>query len=530
MDYIALYRKYRPKTFSDMIGQGNVVSILKNQIIMNKIAHAYLFSGTRGTGKTSAAKIFARGVNCPESVDGEPCNNCKTCLELESNSVMDIIEIDAASNRGVDEIRDLRDKVKYMPAVGKYKVYIIDEVHMLTAEAFNALLKTLEEPPPHAIFILATTEPNKLPATILSRCQRFNFKRLTADEIKSRMTYVANDVGIQIEEEALELIAKNADGAMRDALSILDQCIAISSDSLIEYEEVKATLGITDNEIVYSMIEAVLNKDATRALENLESAYNAGKEMTQLIHQLIAGFRDVLIYGITDDSNLMMELKDQSLNLFKDIKSLDLDLIGRIIEILADRENKLKYTSLPKILMEVTLIRLCTLENSGNRELERDRSINSRSDFSKDNNKRTNIGHNINENRKPYATDKPVAKNKGVTGNPDNIESNPSSSKKLSKEEYQSFLKHISKEKKIAGMSLSVGKPSITDAVITISFAESEDFHYTNVLNESDYLQAEARKIFGNDVKIKFVLSASDDYLVKELPIDLFGEDKVEFK
>ncbi|SHE63616.1 DNA polymerase III subunit gamma/tau [Alkalibacter saccharofermentans] len=507
MEYVALYRKYRPKRFEDMIGQENVVSILKNQITMDKIAHAYLFSGTRGTGKTSAAKIFARAVNCPESETGEPCNNCKTCADLETSSVMDIIEIDAASNRGVDEIRDLRDKVKYMPAVGRYKVYIIDEVHMLTMEAFNALLKTLEEPPAHAIFILATTEPNKLPATILSRCQRFNFRRLTSEEIIGRMAYICKDTQIEIEDAALKLIARNADGAMRDALSILDQCMSISKDDLIEYEEVKSILGITDNEIVYSMIEAVLDRDVKRALDNLDNAYNAGKEMVQLIHQLISGFRDVLIYGITKNTNMLIEIKDESSGLLAGSSMETMERISSIIDVLTDRENKLKFTALPKILMEVTLVRLCTMEES-------------------------TIKASSTQVEKP-ARQAPVAREQEagyVRKDPQAHEKISDGPKPGKDADFASVVKYISKDKKVLGMSLGVGKAKADGDKIIIRYNQGDEFHSQKVEEEKAYIESTAKKILGRDVKISIQVKTRDDYLVNKLPLDLFGEDKVEFK
>ncbi|HAE61104.1 MAG TPA: DNA polymerase III subunit gamma/tau [Eubacteriaceae bacterium] len=507
MEYVALYRKYRPRRFEDIIGQENVVSILKNQITMDKIAHAYLFSGTRGTGKTSAAKIFARAVNCPEANGGEPCNSCKTCVDLESSSIMDIIEIDAASNRGVDEIRDLRDKVKYMPAVGRYKVYIIDEVHMLTMEAFNALLKTLEEPPSHAIFILATTEPNKLPATILSRCQRFNFRRLTSDEIISRMLFVCKDIEIEIEDSALKLIARNADGAMRDALSILDQCMSISRNNLIEYEEVKSILGITDNEIVYSMIEAVLSRDVKTALSNLDNAYNSGKEMVQLIHQLISGFRDVLIYGITKNPNILLEIKDEKSGLFSRIDLKSMDRISSIIDVLADRENKLKFTALPKILMEVTIVRLCTMEESTMKEPAGQKEMPYKGNVAA-----------AKENPADYVK-KPV-----ISGKP------PVEPKVEKDMDFSGVVKHISKDQKVLGMSLGVGKARADGDRIVLYYNQGDEFHAQKAEEEKAYIESMVKKILGKDIKIIVQINKRDDYLINKLPLDLFGEDKVEFK
>ncbi|QSX08187.1 DNA polymerase III subunit gamma/tau [Alkalibacter rhizosphaerae] len=518
MDYIALYRKYRPRNFSDVIGQENVVSILKNQIVMKKIAHAYLFSGTRGTGKTSVAKIFARGVNCTESVDGEPCNKCKACLEMESSSVMDIIEIDAASNRGVDEIRELRDKVKYMPVVGEYKVYIIDEVHMLTTEAFNALLKTLEEPPKHVIFILATTEPNKLPATILSRCQRFHFKRLTPEQIISRMTFVADDIDLKVEEAALQLIAKNADGAMRDALSILDQCIAISNDDVITYEEVRDTLGITDNEIVFSLMESILEQDVGRALAELENAYAAGKEMTQLIHQLIGGFRDLLIYDITGNMAMLMEIKDESMELLQRTSKKDRSRIAAIIDILADREVKLKFTTLPKVLMEVTLVYLCSLSMEGSQPQIRQKEpeVGTRETpktyDASNNNKQTGS-----ETKPKETAPRPPTKPEDESG----LDGGKA---------FGTLSKQVLKEKKVTGSALISAEGAMKGNTLTIFFPKGEEFAHQLVQDDLEYLESVARKLFGEEAKIRLQMKEGDSDFMKTLPLELFGEDKVEFK
>jgi DNA polymerase-3 subunit gamma/tau len=523
MEYIALYRKYRPKRFADVVGQDNVVSILKNQISMGKTAHAYLFSGTRGTGKTSVAKIFARGVNCPESVDGEPCNACKACLELESNSVMDIIEIDAASNRGVDEIRELRDRVKYMPVVGKYKVYIIDEVHMLTTEAFNALLKTLEEPPSHVIFILATTEPNKLPATILSRCQRFHFKRLTPEQIIGRMRFVVEDIHLEVEEAALQLIAKNADGAMRDALSILDQCIAISNDNLIEYEEVRETLGITDNEVVFSIMGAILNQNARQALEALDEAYTAGKEMTQLIHQLIGGFRDLLIYDITKNMAMMMEIKDEAEPLLHMIGPKDHKYIARLIDVLTEREGKMKFTTLPKVLMEVTLVYLSGLRSDPAQEAP---PIHKRVEepqqgyrsSEKPPEKAPKAASEVKE-AVPVATPKkvpPVAK--------------PDVQAMDSDQAFARLYKQVLQEKKVTGSALISAKGTLEGQILTIGFPKGEDFGFQIAQEDLNFLTETAKKVLGPEYVVRLSMGREDPDFMQTLPLELFGEDKVEFK
>ena len=294
MGYIALYRKWRPKQFEDIVGQEHITTTLRNQIMNNRIVHAYLFTGTRGTGKTSMAKIFAKAVNCPNNHNGEPCENCNICEEIESSRVLDILEIDAASNNGVDEIRELREKVKYPPSLGSYKVYIIDEVHMLSQGAFNALLKTLEEPPSHVIFILATTEPHKLPATILSRCQRFDFKRVSVKDMVDRMAYICNEMDITIEEEALELIANNAGGALRDGLSILDQCLSLSKNNQkITYEDIVDILGLVSNEWLYQISQSIIEQDIYNTMELFHQVIDGGKDIIQMAKQLAEHFRNI---------------------------------------------------------------------------------------------------------------------------------------------------------------------------------------------------------------------------------------------
>jgi DNA polymerase-3 subunit gamma/tau len=296
MSYQVLYRRFRPSKFSEVAGQEHITSILKNQIVSGKISHAYLFSGSRGTGKTSTAKIFARAVNCMNPQGGEPCGECEYCLGIKQNNLSDIIEIDAASNRGIDEIRELKDKVNYLPSLGKYRVYIIDEVHMLTTEAFNALLKTLEEPPEHIIFIFATTEPQKILPTILSRCQRFDFARLTQQTIADTLRSSIAQLGISAEDSALFLIAANSDGAMRDAFSFADKAINLSDGKLLTLSDVQNALGLADGADLYRMAEALVHEDVASVFELLNSIIAKGSDISQITNQLIEYFRGLMIY------------------------------------------------------------------------------------------------------------------------------------------------------------------------------------------------------------------------------------------
>lgn len=361
MSYVALYRKWRPRTFEDVVGQDHIITTLKNQIMHNRIAHAYLFSGTRGTGKTSTAKIFARAVNCPHPIEGNPCDQCEVCKQIESAEVMDIIEVDAASNRGVDEIRELREKVNYPPSIGKYKVYIIDEVHMLTQEAFNALLKTLEEPPKHVIFILATTEPHKLPATILSRCQRFDFKRVLVQDMVERMGYICREMNISIEKRALELIAKNAQGALRDALSILDQCLSLVEEGkTITYESIIDALGLASNRWLYDISQSMLEQNIEDTIKFLHQMIDNGKDMMQIVKQLTEYFRNILIMKTLSHPQDILELPQEQIKVLKvQGEKTSEERLFRFINELNEAENKMKYSSQPIIILEMNLIKLC---------------------------------------------------------------------------------------------------------------------------------------------------------------------------
>ena len=313
MSYLALYRKYRPLTFSEMVGQKAVIQALQNQVKFGQLGHAYLFCGTRGTGKTSTAKVFARAVNCLNPVDGNPCNECELCREAESG--FNLVEIDAASNNGVENIRDLREEVQYTPSKGKYKVYIIDEVHMLTQSAFNALLKTLEEPPEHVIFVLATTEPHKVLPTILSRCQRYDFKRITTDEIAEHLADVCEKEGIAADKDALHYIAAIADGGMRDALSILDQCHAYYMHDTITLDKVRDVLGAVDTQIFTQITDALVRQDAGVLLQAVDQVFSEGRDALQFLTAWNGYLRNVLVSRVLKDkASDLIEVDPQQLD------------------------------------------------------------------------------------------------------------------------------------------------------------------------------------------------------------------------
>lgn len=354
----ALYRVYRPKTFEDVVGQEHIVKTLKNQIRNSNIGHAYLFSGTRGTGKTSTAKIFARAVNCLNSNDEEPCNECEICVDTLNDNIMDIVEIDAASNNSVDDIRELRESVKYTPSKAKYKVYIIDEVHMLSQGAFNALLKTLEEPPSYVIFILATTEPHKIPATILSRCQRFDFKRVSSKDIANRMAYICEKENIQAEEKALSLIARNSQGALRDALSILDQCMSFGNE-IIEYNDVIELLGTVNIDELFELSQAIIDENTKKTLQILNEFITWGKDIRNLINDLIDQFRNLMVCKVSKDLDEIISLPEESIEKLKEqAKTININDLIRILNILSETQDSMKSSSNTRILAEVTMMKI----------------------------------------------------------------------------------------------------------------------------------------------------------------------------
>lgn len=361
MSYTALYRKFRPDNFEDVKGQEHIVTTLTNQIKSNRIGHAYLFCGTRGTGKTTVAKILAKAVNCQNLQDGSPCGECPSCKAISAGVSMNVIEIDAASNNGVDNIREIKENVQYPPTEGKYKVYIIDEVHMLSIGAFNALLKTLEEPPSYVIFILATTEYHKIPITILSRCQRYDFKRITIDVIADRLRELTEKEGIQTEEKAIRYVAKAADGSMRDALSLLDQCIAFYLGQTLTYEHVLEVLGAVDTEVFSILLRLILVEDTVGALHKLEETIMSGRDLTQFINDFIWYLRNLLLV-MTAQENDISEMLDMSEERFLAMKEeaemSDENTIMRYIRVLSELAGQMKFSTSKRVLVEVAIVKL----------------------------------------------------------------------------------------------------------------------------------------------------------------------------
>lgn len=351
MSYTALYRKFRPAEFEDVKGQDHIVTTLKNQIKSGRIGHAYLFCGTRGTGKTTVAKIFARAVNCEHPVDGSPCGECDMCRNIAAGTYMNVVEIDAASNNGVDNIRSIREEVEYRPAQGRYKVYIIDEVHMLSIGAFNALLKTLEEPPEYVIFILATTEVHKIPITILSRCQRYDFRRITIDTIAARLNELMKKEEVEVEERAIRYIAKAADGSMRDALSLLDQCIAFHIGEKLTYDKVLSVLGAVDTDVYSALLRRMIDRDVKGVLQTVNDLVMEGKELAQLTTDFTWYLRNLLLAKSSDNMEDVLDVSTENLaQLKEEAQMIENDALMRYIRIFSDLSNQLKYATQKRVL------------------------------------------------------------------------------------------------------------------------------------------------------------------------------------
>ena len=369
MGYTALYREWRPKTFDDVVGQEHITTTLKNEILNDRIAHAYLFCGTRGTGKTSTAKVMAKALNCLNPHDGEPCNQCEMCRKINEGLAIDVNELDAASNNKVEDIRTLIDDTKYPPQEAKYKVYILDEVHMLSISAVNAFLKTLEEPPKNVIFILATTDPQKLPITILSRCQRFDFKRINQKEVSARLRKITEAQNVQCEGKSLDLIARVCDGAMRDALSILDQAIAMG-DNEINYDDLVSILGLVTNEYLFDMTDAVIERNVEKAMVIVDKLVYSGKDMQLFIKDLISHFRNLLMAKVTTNPEEVLDMSLENITLVKEQgRKIRVEEIMRAIRILQEAEANSKMSKQSRLYLELSIIKMCKIEYDTSNEV-----------------------------------------------------------------------------------------------------------------------------------------------------------------
>ncbi|MBU0687183.1 MAG: DNA polymerase III subunit gamma/tau [Candidatus Margulisbacteria bacterium] len=462
MTYISLYRKWRSQNFAEIVGQGPIVVTLQNAIKSSRLSHAYLFCGPRGTGKTSLARIFAKGLNCVNGPTPNPCGKCDNCVKIRDGHSADVIEIDAASNRGIDEIRELREKIKFRPLESKYKVYIIDEVHMLTAEAFNALLKTLEEPPEHAVFVLATTAPQRVPATIISRCQRLDFTRIPFQKIREHLQKLTKAEGFSIEDEALDLVVKYGDGSMRDAISLLDQLMSFCEKN-IKLDDVVLLLGTADEAMLFDLVEALIAKDTGKVLSLIEDAVEAGKSISQIAGSIIQHFRHILlsIVGSTDILDISREkiekLKDQS-------AQLSLDQAKAILKILAQAELDMRWQSFGRIVLEVALMDVLEIFGTAAPAVQKQIMVPRKEEKMK-------------ANAKPdvQLIEKPAVKEAKVEVAPENSNGNL----KLMRSSWQEILQNVKNKSLFGYVSLHEGEPLEINAKgkLVIAFRKGFGFH-----------------------------------------------------
>ncbi|SHI58535.1 DNA polymerase-3 subunit gamma/tau [Dethiosulfatibacter aminovorans DSM 17477] len=533
MSHQAIYRKYRPKTFDEVVGQDHVTETLKNQIMRDSTAHAYLFSGIRGTGKTSTAKIFARAVNCTNNTDGNPCNECETCLSILSERNMDVIEMDAASNNSVEDIRDLREKVKFLPSQSRFKVYIIDEVHMLSKGAFNALLKTLEEPPEHLLFILATTEPQKIPATILSRCQRFDLKRISVGDMMSAMKEICDDIGIEAEENALRMIANSSEGALRDALSILDRCLVYSVDK-ITYEDVVTLLGTVNYNTIIRFTDILIEKDIKELLTVLDEILSQGKEITLFLEGLIEHLRNLLILKSVEDGQSFVNTGEDAIKLMKgQSMKVSVDDNIRYIEELSETLALCKRAVNSRILLETSLIKLLSTKTAAAVEtvyIERPVVETQPKDTVNEPPAKRNTDHG--------AGDEAAASQSVLVEEPVVLSGDDAEILKQVQENWGLILQTVKKQRISLNAIVKESQPyRVVKGEVILRFAEQYTFHLNraNAKESIAFMEQVFKNILKKDLKVRFIIEdskkkESDEEIrkkINEKAFELFGKDKV---
>lgn len=516
MAYTALYREWRPRTFYDVVGQEHITTTLKNQILNNRIAHAYLFCGTRGTGKTSTAKVFAKALNCLNLKDGEPCNECEMCTKINEGLAIDVTELDAASNNGVDKIRDIIDDVKYPPQEARYKVYIMDEVHMLSAGAVNAFLKTLEEPPNNVIFILATTDPQKLPITILSRCQRFDFKRINNSDITARLRKIVNDQNVLADERSLNLIARVSDGAMRDSLSILDQAISMGNGN-VDYNTVVGMLGLVTNDHLFNLVNAVIQKSVEKSIEIIEDVIYSGKDIYLFIKDLIAHYRNLLMVKVTNNPEEVLDMSEENIALIKEQGArLRAEEIMRCIRILQEAENNAKLSKQARLYCELAVIKMCKIEYDTSNEVMLTRLNKLEESLRNGSIKVSTESKEVVQisSSKPTNT---ISNNKIVKeiySNGENSSENPDSKITINdvKKSWKDIIERFKARREMIISSLiMMGKPvECSNGIITVEFDSQNEFA-KNRLSESknrDVINDVFFEIFKEKVKVNFVVQS----------------------
>lgn len=541
MAYTALYREWRPRTFNDVVGQEHITTTLKNQILNNRIAHAYLFCGTRGTGKTSTAKVFAKALNCLNLKDGEPCNECEMCKKINEGLAIDVTELDAASNNGVDKIRDIIDDVKYPPQEAKYKVYIMDEVHMLSAGAVNAFLKTLEEPPNNVIFILATTDPQKLPITILSRCQRFDFKRINNSEITARLRKIVNEQNVLADERSLNLIARVSDGAMRDSLSILDQAISMGNGN-VDYGTVVSMLGLVTNEHLFKLANAVIQRSVEKGIEIIEEVIYSGKDIYLFIKDLIAHYRNLLMVKVTNNPEEVLDMSEENIALIKEQGArLRAEEIMRCIRILQEAENNAKLSKQSRLYCELAVIKMCKIEYDTSSEVILTRLNKLEESLRKGSIKVSTASKEIekinNSKTVNIETNKNIVKEEIVDSSEVNIEVNSDSKVTINdiKKSWKDIIERFKARREMIISSLiMIGKPvDCSNGIVTIEFDDQNEFA-KNRLSEAknrDIINDVFFEIFREKLKVNFKVQSDDNRgkSTEDILREALGEDLIDF-
>lgn len=536
MNYTALYRRFRPTNFEEMVGQEHITRTIKNQIIAGRIGHAYLFNGGRGTGKTSAAKILARAINCLNPKDGEPCNECEICKEAINGSLTDIVEMDAASNNSVEDIRQIREEVNFLPTKAKYRVYIIDEVHMLSTGAFNALLKTLEEPPEHVKFILATTEPQKLPATILSRCQRFDFKQISNEDIIKRLKIVCDEIKIEVTPEALKVIAVLAEGGMRDALSILERCLQ-DGETKIDEDKVKELVGIPKLEYINKIVTNILEENVNEALQTIDDVIAEGKDIQNFLWEIIKYLKDILVYKASKKLNLYSE-KELS-NIEKLAEKVTKEELLQIIYTLSNLENEIKYSSQRLILFQVTIIKLCSgqVEKESNTNIDSNEIKNLQKKIANLEMKIEGLGNlsfNKTSNYVENSIQKPQKMETKKQESKPQIQTRPVQNINAG-EKLETWPKIVSELKDAGKIMLytnlinSIARKE-NDLIITVEFPKGLTPFGKTILEKSENISEIERRISmecGKPMKVKYVDAKANNtaQVTKENPIESFAED-----
>ena len=535
MGYTALYREWRPQNFYDIVGQEHITTTVKNQILNDRIAHAYLFCGTRGTGKTTTAKVFAKALNCLDLHDGEPCNKCDMCTKINEGLAIDVTELDAASNNGVDKIRDIIDDVKYPPQEGRYKVYIMDEVHMLSTGAVNAFLKTLEEPPKNVIFILATTDPQKLPITILSRCQRFDFKRINNKEITGRLRRIVEEQGVLADDRSLNLIARVCDGAMRDALSILDQAISMGNGA-VEYDVLVNMLGLVTNDFLFNLTNSIIQRNIEKSITIIDDVVFEGKDIYLFIKDLIAHYRNILMSKVTNNPEEVLDMSEENIALTKEQGSkIRAEEAMRCIRILQEAENNAKISKQARLYLELAIIKMCKIEYDTSNEVILSRLNKLEEGLKNGSVKVTSINKDEVLNNKKELPKREINTTQKVTIQQP-IVGNENSNITLSdiQRAWKDILERFkARRAMIVYASMVTGKPiDCKNGILTIEYEEQFKFNKDR-LEKPEYkklIQEVLLEIFREDIKIVFRVEQNDsnEKATEDILLESLGEDMVD--